>query len=308
MEYVVESLKRHPHYKNADWDLVWHHIPILSRQVYHERKRNGLAHNRDTITLLKGIDKIARDRFVQEDSCHGGAAWGSGKPAVACDPDSDPSDTSGPASSSDGGEASEALAAGQGVSFRVDIATGAAGASGRSLGGEVPREQQLHEARLRFLSLVKASYRSQFQEGANRSWPAMQVLLEASSRAQDHTDRPLDEWQSSIRGYCEGAGGLPLCGWAPKPSAALEKLPLPAWAGRAGRRAGFRRMADCYNVASTFVRAHKSVVSQFRHFIQVRHKSPSLRCCHRCVAAIVALLPSLCVWVVACVRPGVGGV
>jgi len=184
MTGVLESLKRHPHYKSADFQQVWKAIPVLSRHVYQERHEQGIAHSRDTFTILKELDKMNSDRFTCVVSV-----------------------------SSEQGE---------------------------------DRELSLQEARYRFMGLIKASYRKQFSEGANRSWPILQVLIEAASRAQDRLSQPINEWEDSIKHYVES-----------------RRIALYKTCGMNARLVAL--LAEAYDTSVTFIRAHKSVVKQFSH-------------------------------------------
>ncbi|CAK9027120.1 Sodium/hydrogen exchanger 8 (Na(+)/H(+) exchanger 8) (NHE-8) (Protein SALT OVERLY SENSITIVE 1B) [Durusdinium trenchii] len=220
MEFVVESLKRHPHYKNADWDVVWKHMPILSRQVYEERKRTGVPHNHESFTILKQIDKISRDRFEHDDVNLSDKTLSSGEGSSGSDLEIGSDGKSGKLSS--------------------------LGLSGRELIAACSIDVQLKEARHRFLSLVKASYRRQFHEGANRSWPSVQVLIEAASRCQDKSGHPINEWDAHLKDYLY----MDSC-WR---------------SNRCYELGGGHRLAEAYNIAGTFVRAHKSVIAPFQQF------------------------------------------
>lgn len=221
MEYVLESLKRHPHYKDADWDTVWRHMPILSRQVYEERKRMGQPHERDSFSLLKAIDKINQSRFT-----------GAHVQAVS---------ESNPMADDSRSSASSKTVRSSASSHKSDMSIVTM--------PETPQSEKLREARHRFLSLVKASYRRQFIEGANKSWPTMQVLIEACSRCQDKSHYPLAEWKNHVAKY---VGAQRFLG-----------VPIPSCTDQIRAR----HLENAYNVASTFVRAHKSVVPQFKHFV-----------------------------------------
>jgi hypothetical protein len=201
MDYVVESLRRHPYYKNADWDRVWELVPVLSREAYDLRKRKGLGHNRDSVRLLMELDQAVAERFEKT-----------------------------------GKVADVELSVQRGSSFDEQP---------RWRAGEGPGcapEQLLSETRRRFLSLVKANYREQFREGANQSWPALQVLIQACNRCADDCEQELDEWVGYVAEYCQ------------RPPVLRRPLYLCLQSARDAH------LADAYNVASTFVRAHKSVV------------------------------------------------
>ena len=64
------------------------------------------------------------------------------------------------------------------------------------------------EARHRFLNAVKVSYTRQYREGACTSWPVMKILSEATSRAQDEDNVPLNIWEQHLKYQCEVPGIL----------------------------------------------------------------------------------------------------
>jgi hypothetical protein len=225
MDYVVESLRRHPYYKNADWDRVWECVPVLSREAYDERKRKGLGHNRDSMQLLKELDQAAAVRFAK-----------TGKVGDVENSLSPPARV-------------------RGSSFDEQPRVRA--------GKEriCAPEELLSETRRRFLSLVKANYREQFREGANQSWPAVQVLIEASDRCADNCDQELNEWSGHVAKYCQ------------RPPI-VSSLSRPLYFCLQSARDA--HLADAYNVASTFVRAHKSVVPALVHLFSEDPQSSAM--------------------------------
>jgi len=232
MDYVVESLKRHPYYKSTDWKVVWRHVPILSRPVFEERKKMGIGHDRESLYILRKIDKMNRARFASPGKCY--------DDNCSFEHDEDHHHVRFHPL----GELEKHLS--RPIVQRDDSKKSNSHMTATSSG--VPDErEQLQEARFRFLNLIKASYRTQFEEGAQRSWPSMQILIEAAARCQDHPDRPINEWDS-IESYVNAA----------------------KYAGRllsCDMRTRTKQLEDSYNVVTAFIRAHKSVVGSFKNFV-----------------------------------------
>ena len=187
-ELAVQSLKRQPAYRGADWEYVWSFMPVFSEELFEE-----------------GAEKRATNKYIQ----HGTDA-----------------------------------------KLRRKLAKHS---KARFLGEECTTELLVSEARHRFLNLVKSSYKRQFREGACNSWPALKTLLEASSRAQDHDDTPMDEWGLSLKQHCF----LPEVYHKSFVGSLLMKSHIHNYVVT-------RRLSAGYDIAVSFIDAHLQVEKEFR--------------------------------------------
>lgn len=110
---------------------------------------------------------------------------------------------------------------------------------GRSL------QEALEEARVRFLTAVKANLQELYQKGWVSS-SGMRVLKVNVDVQLDHTDEPLQEWEQLAASFT-----LPA-----KPLAVLRRIPL---LGTLVESFIYRRLAFIFELASNFISAHENV-------------------------------------------------
>lgn len=110
----------------------------------------------------------------------------------------------------------------------------------------------LHDARIRYLNLVKSSYYRDFQNGAVTSKSYIVLLLDSATAAQEVAQDELSDWQELSR-HCQ----LP----------AWYQSSFVKWSKILQHFLVTHHLAVSYQIATAFIHAHESVFPTFKSFV-----------------------------------------
>lgn len=287
-EMAVQTLKEDMFYTDADWSIVWSYIPVLSNTTLRKRQaRHSL--NLQSQSTLRSIGRIESSFLTREDEHKNGSGKkpsNNRRNSVSSSEDNTLSSEIEPPASIrldiqgfDDGPHSETSRA----SAHASLSNPISNVHDDSETDEPPqileRAEDLKgrfklEARHRFFNLLKASYWHQFEIGFVGK-QALRILMAALSKSEDasyHSGHHALQEPGSALSSGPGAEYHRVDEW--KQIELICKIPIfmrrlyhvPVL-GTLLHRSMFRFVSITFDVATSFLSAHRKVDGEFRELI-----------------------------------------